>query len=108
MNRDAADVLAHQLDLAGVESAADLESQRTDTVADRDRATDRSRGAVEGREESVAGRVDLPAAMALEPSSDERAICVQQVAPPGITDLGSLTRRLDDVVEEDCGEHAVG
>src|SRR3954471_5053369 len=108
MNRDASDVVAHQLDLAGVQPGTDLESQGTDTVADRDRATDRARRAIEGREESVAGRVDLPAAMALELTSDKTAIRVQQVAPPSVTDLGGLTRRLHDVAEEHRREHAVG
>src|SRR5689334_15963464 len=53
---DAADVAVGLLDLAGVQARAHVEPERSRAVADRERAADRARRAVEGREEPVAGR----------------------------------------------------
>ena len=54
------------LDLARVNARAHLEPELGQAVADRERAADRARRAVEQRQEPVAGGVDLLAAEALE------------------------------------------
>src|SRR4051812_29625895 len=63
---NAGDVAVVELALAGVEPGTNREPERHHAVADGGRAPDRASRAVEGREEAVAGRVDLVAAEALE------------------------------------------
>ena len=53
------DVAADELDLAGVQSRAYLEPEAVHRIADRARAPDRARRAVERREEAVADDPDL-------------------------------------------------
>src|SRR6516165_7077464 len=56
---DAGDVAAHRLDLSGMQAAAQRNAERGDFLRDRQRATNRARGAVEGREKAVTGGKDL-------------------------------------------------
>ena len=60
---DPADLAAHLLALTGVEARPDLEPERANRVDDRRGAADGARGPVEGGEETVAGRLDLRAAV---------------------------------------------
>ena len=55
VDRDSADVVAHQLDFAGVYAATNLEIEASDGGADRERAADGSGGSVEGGQRTVAG-----------------------------------------------------
>ena len=65
VHRHAADVIADQLALAGVDADADLDAELAGGGGDRQRAAQRARGRpVEGREEAVADRLDLAAAEA--------------------------------------------
>ena len=50
------------------------------------RAADRARRAVEGREESVAGGVDLVAAVAQRLPADERVMPLEQLAPAPVAE----------------------
>ena len=66
MHCDTGDVGAADLDLAGVESGADVETDRAECVADRAGAANRTSGTVEGGHDPVTGVVDLLAAEPLE------------------------------------------
>src|SRR5215204_4266046 len=68
---EAAQVVAHHLELARVEARAQLEPQLPHGLRDRCRAADRPGGAVEGGEEAVAGALDLAAAVELERPPEE-------------------------------------
>src|SRR6266568_3924967 len=58
MNRDAADVLASDLDLAGVDAGADGQLERLELPPEAGREPDGSTGAVEGGEHAVSGALD--------------------------------------------------
>ena len=74
MDRDAADVLVHQLDLAAVQADPHLQAEGARRLRDRLSAPDRPRRAVEGGEVAVAQRLHLasakPAQLAGEPPLD--------------------------------------
>src|SRR6187551_3888141 len=63
VHSDAADLLAHRLDLAGVDASADLDSESSDGIGGLDGTGDGVRGLGERREEPVTGRVDLAPVM---------------------------------------------
>src|SRR5918994_372207 len=63
---DAADVVTAQLDLAGVEPNPHLDADGADRVADGTGAAHRSSRPIKGRQEAVAGRLDLSTAEAFE------------------------------------------
>src|SRR5262249_26519528 len=63
---DAAEIVADGFALAGVETGANLETERTDRVANRGRATNRACRTIERREESVADRFHFATAKASE------------------------------------------
>jgi hypothetical protein len=84
---DAADSVARELDLARVQACAEFDPERADRIADRLGRTDRARRAVERREETVAGRVDLASPETLELTSDESVMLVEQVAPGPVAEL---------------------
>ena len=72
MDGDPGDVVADELDLAGVQPGPDLEPLRRDRVADDERGPDRARRPVEGGQEPVTGRLDLAATEPLEGEPDRR------------------------------------
>jgi hypothetical protein len=74
VHRDAADVVAANLALAGVQPGTHLDAERLHRVADRHRATDRSLRTVEHRDETVAGGVDLAASKPSELRPDDRVV----------------------------------
>ena len=83
VDREPGDVVRLHLDLAGVDARPDLEPELADRVADRERAADRPRRAVECREEPVAGRLDLVAAEPLELPPGHPVMLVEQRAASG-------------------------
>jgi hypothetical protein len=80
--------------------APNLEAEVAYGLADRTRATDRARRAVEAGEETVTGRVELASAEAVELSAYERVMRRNELGPLPIADVGRLLRRIDDVGEE--------
>ena len=95
------------LDLARMEPGADLDAEPANRVADRAGAPDRTRGAVEGGQEAVAGDPDLLATEPLKPVSDKRVVLAQESSPAPVAELGGTLGRADDVREEHGREHAV-
>src|SRR5262245_16455005 len=107
MNRDSRDFITEQFALAGVDSDPKLEPEGVHGVTDGDGAADRARRSIEGGKEAVAGRVDLVPAESLELTSHDRAVACEQVRPSVITHCTDSLSRLDDVSDQDGGEHAV-
>src|SRR5262245_42097891 len=62
----AAELVADNLALPGVQSGANLETERRDRLPNRRRAPDCADRAIEGGEKAVACRVELPAAEPVE------------------------------------------
>src|SRR5207302_9993767 len=88
VDREAGDLFADEFALASVQSCTDFEPKRTERFRNRVGTADRSDGAVEGGEESVAGGVDFSPAEATEVSTDERVVLLHECAPAGVAKLG--------------------
>src|SRR5437867_351470 len=93
VNRDAADAVVDQLDLAGVNARADVDPQVSQAIDDLERAADRARRTVERCEESVTGTLDLPSLEPIEAPPDRRVVLLEQLAPALVAELGGTTRR---------------
>src|SRR5437764_2084330 len=91
-----------------MDPGAHVESECLGGVDDRGRTTDRSSRAVEGREEGVTDRLDLPASEPLELTADGVVVRVQQLPPLAVTDFRCSIGRTHDVSEEQSREHSVG
>jgi hypothetical protein len=108
VDRHPADVVAEQLDLAGVDPDPDLDPDRRQLLADGSRTADRPRRAVEGGQEAVAHRLDLAAAVELELAADDRVVALEQLAPARVPERGGARRGVHDVREQHRRKHPVG
>ncbi len=72
------------------------------------RTPDRPRGSVERRQEAVAERLHLLAAISPEPVTDDTVMSSQQVAPVAVAEFGGAVCRIDDVGEQDGRQDRVG
>src|SRR5262249_21949516 len=108
MNRDAAQLLAHRLTFARVDSGADTHTQLVQIRRDGRRGADRARGTVERGKKTIARRVDLAPTKAPEVRANDRVMSLEQVAPLAVTKLDRLSRRVDDVGEQHRREDAIG
>ena len=86
-----------------------LEPERPDRRAIAQGTADGARGAVESRQEAVAGRVDLAAAEALRARARTSAWCASSRSPPApVAELAARSRRAHDVGEQHRRQHPVG
>jgi hypothetical protein len=76
-------------------------------VDHRQRGTDRPGGAVERREERVAGRVHLGPAETVELTAHDGPVALERALPAVVTGGRGPRRRPDDVGEQDRREHPV-
>ena len=90
-----------------MDAGADLQPDRRHRPDDCRRASHRAGGAVEGGQEPVSGRIDLPTTKSGQLFADERMVPFEQVPPGSIADRARVLRRADDVGEHDGGEHAI-
>src|SRR3954468_1793612 len=94
VHRDAADVVADDLALAGVQPRPRRQPERLQPLDDRLRAADRPRRRpVEGDQERVADRLDLAAAEAVELTADDRVVGDEQVAPARVAEARPVAGR---------------
>src|SRR5262249_48166693 len=107
VHRHSGDVAVLELALPRVQSGTHINAERLDAVANRAGALDRTGRTVEGREEPVPKGLHLPAAEALELAPCDPVVARSELAPPPVTEIRGAPRRVDDVGEEDCCEHAV-
>src|SRR5262249_26991367 len=107
VDRNTADLAVHQLALPCVKPCPDLEAERANAVPNRTRAPNRPRGSVKDREESITGRVHLPSAEVPQLRSDEPMVFLHKLAPSTIAELGSTGGGIDEIGEQDRGQHAV-
>src|ERR1700722_1389298 len=97
---DAADVAVPQFDLAGVKACPEWQPDLSGSGAECQRAANRAAGTIEGREDSIAGRLDEIAPELLDRLPRDRIVVVQQAAPGLIAHRGCATRGIDDVGEQ--------
>ena len=70
-------------------------------------AADGPGGSVERGQEAVTGRLDLAAAVADQRLAHRAVVGVEQLVPAAVAELSRRARGVDDVGEEDAGQHAV-
>src|SRR5439155_22834742 len=104
---DAADIIRRLFDLAGVQPRAGGKAECARTVADRERAMDRTRGAVESREETIAGGVHFVAAKTRQLLAHEGMVAGEPYAPGAVAEPRRGLGRTDDVGEQHGSEHAI-
>lgn len=107
VNGDASKLLSDRLALAGMQPGTYLDSERANGVPDGARAADGPCGAIERRQEPVAGRVNLPSPEALDLSPHPGVEALEELAPAPIAEGGRALRRAHDVHEEHGRQHAV-
>jgi hypothetical protein len=95
---DATDVVVAQLDLASVEAGPDLEVDPGQLVAESGGAADRPAGAVEGRQDAVAGGLDELTAELLGRRPDE--ITATPAPPKSYRELNATIHDAVDVLAE--------
>jgi hypothetical protein len=104
MHRDPSKLPSDHLGLANVTSRTDIDPERLHRIRYRAGALDGVNLVIEGNEETIAGVVDLPAAVPLDRGSDDAVVSLEEDPPPPIPELGREFGRPYDVREEDRGE----
>ena len=107
MHSDTSHVVAFDDALAGVNAAADPQSQRANHVPNRVGAFNRARWAVEGCKDTIPRGVHYPAAETRDFLANLLVIVVDQVVPARVPDRRCALGRLDNVDEEDGCENTV-
>src|SRR5262245_23870420 len=107
MDRDPANVVPGELDLAHVDAYAEGEVLTAGSTSNRGSASHGGSGGIEGSEKSVTGRHDPPSTEPLD-----RIICLlvvqrQGVVPRCVPEPCRGSGRVDDIGEQEGGEHAV-
>src|SRR5262245_60969160 len=90
-----------------MEPGADLETEPAHGLPDREAAADTASGAVECRDEAVAGRRDLATAKALDLLARCPVVPLEHLAPRAVAELGGPLGRPHDVRKQHRREHAV-
>src|SRR5215208_1916249 len=104
MHADAADVVAPELDLAGVDPGPDLDPAVPQPVTEAGGAADPAAGPVEQGQDAVAGRLDQPALELADQLLGEPVVEVEQLAPAAVADPPGELGRPDDIGEQDGGQ----
>jgi hypothetical protein len=104
----AGDIGAAHFDFTRMDARPHLDAERSDRVDDRVRAVDRNAGTGECRDESVSGRVDFTATVALQFVADDVVVVVEQVVSAVVAERCGALRGADNVGENDCGENTFG
>src|SRR5262249_47855693 len=93
--------------LPGVQSSANLQSERTYLFAHGARATYRPRRTVEGGKQTVTRGTHLVAAEHVQLPAQQRIKVPEQLAPPRISDFGGTPGRTDDIGKHDRCENPI-
>src|SRR5437868_13589382 len=96
MHRESSEVIAADLNFAGVEPDAQLDPERFGGDNDGLGAANGASWAVEGDEKAVASYLDLPATMSAQLPADRSVARVEQRPPPLVARRGTRCRRPDD------------
>src|SRR5207247_2843608 len=104
---DPAGLPSDHLTFAGVNTRPNLEPERAHSISDRERAADGAARCVERRKETVAGRINLDAAVTADLASDDGVMTFNELAPTSVAELGSARRPTHDVGKENGCEEPV-
>ena len=106
VHRDSPDLAVVSDALPGVEPSSSLQSELSERIRDRGGASDRRRRRVEGREEPVAGIIDLASTPSIEQIADPGVVGLQEQGPPAVTERCRQPSRADQVGEEQRDQDA--
>lgn len=106
VHRDPPDLAVVSDALPGVEPSSCLQPELSERSRDRGGASDRRRRRVEGREEPVAGIVDLASTPSIEEIADAGMVGLQEQGPPAVTERCRQPSRADQVGEEQRDQNA--
>src|SRR5262249_23214062 len=101
-------VVTGEFDLPGVAPGADAQAELAERRPQRLGAADGPGGSVEGRQQAIAGRVDMTAPVPFDLPAREAVVLGEEFGPAGVAELSQPPGRPDDVGEQDGGEDAVG
>src|SRR5262245_54914369 len=90
-----------------MDTDSDSDPQHPDRVGDGTSTANGPCGPVEGGDQSVTGRVDLPSAEARELAPHDRVIAIQKVTPLSVTQSRRLVRGPHDIHKHDGRQHAL-
>ena len=107
MHRNATELFADHLTLAGVNARANVNAELLDRIDDRPAAANRTRRTIKRRQEAVAGRVDFATAMPRKLLTNKRVMLSEKVFPCAVAEFDKPLGRADDVREKYGCEHAV-
>ena len=108
MHRQASDVPAPYLDLAGMQAGPDLEPEVRGDLHQGHRAADALGRRGEAGHHAVARVLDMDAVVAAQQALDVHVELVEHVAPLAIAGSGRVPSRIDDVGEEHRGQRPFG
>src|SRR5580704_4239042 len=100
MKGEAAQIVASHLAFTGVETHAQLDTEGSGGVDDHLATTDGSSRTIEGSDEAVSRRVDLPTSEDPKLFADNLIVAIQQGPPPLITQRGCTFGRSYNIGEE--------
>jgi hypothetical protein len=107
VNCCSSELLSHDLGLSQVQADPNVDTEFLDRFDNGGGASDGISGNVESREEAIARRVELAAAVSAQFAADQRVVAGQQDPPPAIAQLGNQVGGPNDVGEQEGGEHAL-
>src|SRR5439155_2193845 len=96
MDRDAADIVAHQFAFAGVHSRTYFDTKLSDRERYCERTAHRSRGTIERRQKTVAGSVGFLPAETRQFLSHNGVVRIQKIAPGGAP--SSAARSVEEAI----------
>jgi hypothetical protein len=105
VHRYSREIVTDDLALPGVQTATDLEAERLNSLPDCAGTANRAGGAVEGRQETIAGGVDLAPAMLLQYLADFAMERPEQFAPRTIAKFRNALGRAHDIGKQHGRQH---
>jgi hypothetical protein len=108
VNSDSGGLVGDEFALAGVNAHSGVELEMVQRGANRVRAANRARRAVEGCEEAVARSVYFTPAEVCDLSADDAVVSRQQLATGGVAEFGRACGGADEIREQAGQQDAIG
>jgi len=107
MDRDTADIIAHNFDFAGMNPGADRNAMALHFASGCDGAVNGPRRSVKNGKQAIASTLYGPAAIASNFSSDNVVVIVEEITPGPIAYLRGARGRIHDIGKQHCGQDAI-
>lgn len=107
VNGDTADIATSDFNFACMQTGPERQTDLVRCCAKRQCASYRAPGAIEGRQDAVAGVLDQIAAMFLDSLFSHLIVSVEQAPPRLIPHLGGASCGINNIREQDGSENAL-